>query len=326
METNWNQLIELYLQNELSEEGRMAFEQQLQLDPELREELEMHQLIRSAAKRASQRLVIKQTGQAYLRNLRIKQFTIGVVVTAVTTLGIVYWVQNKKGPETSEPKRESLAENNIEEAHQESIPLGDTLINQPNQAGDKSSLIHSSDWTTVDERSAQSKVSLVLDKKPNIDQVVSNREKSDPKITSGLKMQLNKSQLDTVSLSQKNQKVLGYTNDKLDGKVMMEEKIDARSKKSSLTGAAWELQYDSIGQFNDLYCGYALVMDNSKFGFVDRKGTIFIPLIYDKIVVTSSIQSSRNKIRRKDQKVLYIPKRSGSEVQYCDEDVHPFLK
>ena len=55
METNWNQLIERYLQNELSDEGKSAFEQELRINPELREELEMHQLIQSAAKRASQR-------------------------------------------------------------------------------------------------------------------------------------------------------------------------------------------------------------------------------------------------------------------------------
>jgi hypothetical protein len=327
METNWNQLIELYLQNELSEEGKAAFEQQLQLNPELREELEMHELIQSAAKRASQRMVIKQTGKSYLRNLRIKQFTIGVVVTAATTVGIIYWVQSKKQPQTTESKQESVVENK-QEVNEKTIPSGEPIINQSDQTGDKSSLIQSSDWKTVDESSVESKVSLALVRKLNNGQTASNKEKPVP-ITGGLKTKLTKSQLDSVSLAGKPTKVLGYTDDKLGGKVVenkKEEVIGSREGKWALVGAAWELQYDSIGHFNDLYCGYALVMDDSKFGFVDRKGNIFIPLIYDKIVVTGNIQSSRNKTKRKDKRVLYIPKRSGSEVQYCDENMHPLFE
>jgi|GEM_PF-5964502 len=337
METNWNQLIELYLQNELSEEGRAAFEQQLQGNPELREELEMHQLIQSAAKRASQRMVIKQTGQAYLRNLRIKQFTIGVVVTAATTLGIIYWTQSKKPVETTHPKQESVAQNKKEahvstEVEEETLPSGDTLINQPTQTGDKSSLIQSSDWKTVGERSTQSKVSLASNKTGNkVNQPVSAANKNGKAVLTkvDLKMDRRRLSLDTVSLVVKPIKVLAYTNDKLEGEVIvnnMGEVINSGRKNSSLIGTAWELQYDSIGHFNDLYCGYALVMNDSKFGFVDRKGNIFIPLIYDKIVVTSSIQSSKNKIRRKDKKVLYIPKRSGNEVQYCEENIHPLFE
>lgn len=328
METNWNQLIELYLQNELSEEGRAAFEQQLQLNPELREELEMHQLIQSAAKRASQRMVIKQTGQAYLRNLRIKQFTIGVVVTAATTVGIIYWVQSKKHIETTEPKQESVAENKIKEVQEETIPSGDTIINQPNQTGDKSSLIQSSDWKTVSDNSSESKVSLALVRKTNAGNRVSSKEESENKKLKTIPIKFRQ---DSVPSPGKPTKLLGYTNDKLAGKVIESPEMSGQGGKVTLSkiysdGEAWKSQYDSIGHFNDLYCGYALVMDDSKFGFVDRKGNIFIPLIYDKIVVTSSIQSSRNKTKRKAQKVLYIPKRSGSEVQYCDEDVHPMLK
>lgn len=315
METNWNQLIELYLQNELSEEGRAAFEQELQLNPELREELEMHQLIQSAAKRASQRMIIKQTGQAYLRNLRIKQFTIGVVVTAATTAGIIYWVQSKKQVETVKPKQETVAETK-EEIYEEAILSSDT-INQPNQTGDKSSLIHSSDWNAVNERSTQSNVSLALVQKQNSLVKEENGTKELKKIPITFRQ-------DSVPSPGKPTKVLANTNDKQKGEVI--ENNSGEVVQDKLGNLNLSKLYDSIGQFNDLYCGYALVMNDYKFGFIDRKGNIFIPLIYDKIVVTSNIQSSRNKNRRKDKKVLYIPKRSGSEVQYCDEDVHPFLK
>jgi predicted XRE-type DNA-binding protein len=320
METNWNQLIELYLQNELSEEGRVAFEQELQLKPELREELEMHQLIQSAAKRASQRMVIQQTAKAHFRNLRIKQFTIGVLVTAATTVGIVYWVQSKKQVETTKPKQESVVVNRIE-VQEESTPSSDTLINQPNQTGDKSSLIQSSDWNTVDEKSTQKRVSLASIRK--INKVNGGSFKGENEIKEMKTIPI-KFRTDSVPYPGKPTKVLGYTNDKLDGKVIEnkpEEAVVDNSGNLNLSKL-----YDSIGHFNDLYCGYALVMNDYKFGFIDRKGNIFIPLIYDKIVVTSNIQSSRNKNRRNDKKVLYIPKRSGSEVQYCDEDVHPFLK
>lgn len=316
METNWNQLIELYLQNELSEEGRAAFEQELQLNPELREELEMHQLIQSAAKRASQRMMIKQTGQAYLRNLRIKQFTIGVVVTAATTAGIIYWVHNKKQVETVKPKQETVAETK-EVIYEESIPSSDTLINQPNQTGDKSSLIHSSDWNAVNEKSTQSNVSLALIRKQNSSVKEENGTKELKKIPITFRQ-------DSVPFPGKPTRVQGNANDKLNGEAIENNRGEVVQDK--LGNLNLSKLYDSIGQFNDLYCGYALVMNDYKFGFIDRKGNIFIPLIYDKIVVTSNIQSSRNKNRRKDKKVLYIPKRSGSEVQYCDEDVHPFLK
>lgn len=314
METNWNQLIELYLQNELSEEGRAAFEQELQLNPELREELEMHQLIQSAAKRASQRLIIKQTGQAYLRNLRIKQFAISAVVTAATTAGIIYWVQNKKQVATAKPKQETVAENK-EVVQAELIPSRDTLINQPAQTGDKSSLIHSSDWKTVKEDNTRIAVSFtsITSKK----EVLNSKNRGELAVVETSVKDKQLASLDTVSISSKLPKQsLNYTGEKLKGKEVQDNFGNLHLSKL----------YDSIGQFNDLYCGYALVMNDYKFGFIDRKGNIFIPLIYDKIVVTSNIQSSRNKTRRKDQKVLYIPKRSGSEVQYCDEDVHPFLK
>ncbi len=332
METNWNQLIERYLQNELSEEGKTAFEQELHINPELREELEMHELIQSAAKRASQRMVIKQTAKAHFRHLRIKQFTIGVVVTAATTVGIVYWVQSKKQQETTKPNSESFLENKQEEeevqmsaaAEEESIPLRDTIINQPNQAGDKSSLIQSSDWQSAEGERAHGTTSFnSLKSSSQTEKSVNSRRAAHIK-SSGF-VDIDKTlknvipfTVDSVVQLKPTVTVLGYTNEKLEGKV-----IETSLKRSTLEGAAWNLQYDSVGHFNDLYCGYALVMNDAKFGFVDRKGNIFIPLIYDKIVITSNLQSSKDKTRRKDKKVLYIPKRSGGEVQYCEEYIPP---
>ncbi len=65
MENNWNQLIERYLQHELSEEGRIAFEQELQSDPELQQEFELHNLIYASAIRSVERAQIAQIGKSY---------------------------------------------------------------------------------------------------------------------------------------------------------------------------------------------------------------------------------------------------------------------
>ncbi|AEA45096.1 WG repeat-containing protein [Fluviicola taffensis] len=309
METNWNQLIERYLQNELSEEGRIAFEQELQVNPELREELEMHELIQSAAKRASQRVLVNQVGKSYLRNLRIKQVAIGVLVTAAVATGIIYALQNKKSP-SNEPTK-TLAVVEMEEASEEIVFPKDTFVeNQPNQTGDKSSLIQSSDWHVVDKTNKRSTIS-----------VTSVKRKSEP---SALKQESKNSSVtrraDSVPHKVDYSKQVSKENSF--AQVIEKEPISIPVDKS----ASWVDQYDSVGRFNELYCGYALVMNDAKIGFVDRKGKLFIPLIYDQIVVTVNIQSSKNKNKRNKKKVLYIPKRSGSEVKYCDEDIHPIFK
>ncbi len=314
METNWNQLIELYLQNELSEEGRSAFEKELSMNSELREELEMHQLVRSAAKRASQRNMIRQTGQTYLRNLRIKQFTVGAVVTAVAVVGIVYWSQTKK--DTTEDKAERAALLNAESS-EELVCRAYQINHQPNQPGGKSSLIQPTDWQTKGEnKDAKMQAQFTLTKGYG-DNFHAGK---DPFV----KTQRDSYRQDSVLLPKPTVTILGYTNDQLEGKVVETnsgETKDSQPKNSSLGGGAWILRYDSVGKFNDLYCGYALVMNKSKFGFVDPEGKIFIPLIYDQLVVTTNIKSSKQKNRRQKKKVLYIPKRSGKDVKDCEEQV-----
>ncbi|MGV3612354.1 MAG: hypothetical protein ACO1N0_15455 [Fluviicola sp.] len=308
METNWNQLIELYLQNELSEEGRTAFEQELNSNPELREELEMHQLIRSAAKRASQRNMIRQTGQSYLRNLRIKQFTVGIVVTVVVATGIIYWSQNQKEKRKEQSEKAALRR---DENSEELVRSAYQINQQSNQAGGESSLIQPTDWQTTGEKDGAKVQTQFTISKRQADPVKKQRV----------------TYTDSVSLPKPTETVLGYAADK--PKTELNENnfgdaLDARGKNSSPIGHAWELQYDSIGKFNDLYCGYALVMHKSKFGFVDQEGKVFIPLIYDQLVVTTNIKSSKQKHRwqrhnKKKKKVLYIPKRSGKDVKDCDE-------
>lgn len=305
METNWNQLIERYLQNELSEEGRLAFEQELEINPELREELEMHQLIQSAAKRAAQRNMIRQTGKVYLRNLRIKQFAMGVVVTAIATAGIVYWVQHKQA--ANEPQAQNAA---IKESTEKLICRAVQITDQPNQTGGKSSLIQPTDWQTKETGEFRTNAYAALVKSTY------NNSFEDKKSNNSVKAQWVTAK-DSVSLPKPTELVLGYSTNEL-----KREKIESSIPSITVSkNMLWMQKYDSVGKFNELYCGYALVMDKAKFGFVDPDGKIFIPLIYDQIVVTTNIKSSKQKSKRSKKKVLYIPKRSGKDVKDCEEGV-----
>lgn len=308
METNWNQLIERYLQNELSEEGKTAFEQELQINPELREELEMHQLIQSAAKRASQRTMVQQTGKLYLRNLRIKQFTIGIVGTAVAVAGIIYWINTRN--DKTKPIVENASLKSSEEHTSEFTCRAYQINRQSNQTGGKSSLIQPTDWQTTGETnprfaSSAGKYTVHSQEHGYYGMVTNSSE-----MVKG----------DSVPAPRPTVAVLGYANEK-----QRNESIENQST-NNLAGRnmLWVQKYDSVGKFNDLYCGYALVMDKSKFGFVDPDGKIFIPLIYDQLVVTTNIKSSKQKNKRQKKKVLYIPKRSGKDVKDCDEQTTKF--
>ncbi|WP_343634122.1 hypothetical protein [Fluviicola sp.] len=300
METNWNQLIERYLQNELSEEGKIAFEQELNTNPELREELEMHQLIQSAAKRASQRTMIRQTGKLYLRNLRIKQFTIGIVGTAIAVVGIIYWVNTKN---STKQTAENTAVETSKEQPSEWVCRAYQINHQSNQPGGKSSLIQPTDWQTNDGTntrftSAVGRYSIHTRENGYYGMVTATGESAE----------------DSVAVTRPTVAVLGYTKENSKSEVESQMATTPAGKNM-----LWMQKYDSVGKFNDLYCGYALVMDKSKFGFVDPEGKIFIPLIYDQLVVTTNIKSSKQKNKRQKKKVLYIPKRSGKDVKDCEE-------
>lgn len=305
METNWNQLIERYLQNELSEEGKTAFEQELQVNPELREELELHQLIRSAAKRASQRTMIQQTGKWYLRNLRIKQFTIGIAGTAIAVAGILYWINTRNS--TTKQTAENHAPQPSQATTSELVCRAYQINRQSNQTGGKSSLIQPTDWQT--NGGTDARFTLAVGRYS-----VHSRETGNYGMVTGIE-ERDGSGKDSVSVTRPTVAVLGYTNDKLHGEVVEYQTANTPTGKNML----WTQKYDSVGKFNDLYCGYALVMDKSKFGFVDPEGKIFIPLIYDQLVVTTNIKSSKQKNKRQKKKVLYIPKRSGKDVKDCEE-------
>ncbi|MDF3028049.1 MAG: cytochrome c class [Fluviicola sp.] len=114
METNWNQLIERYLNNELSAEDKAAFETELQGNPELRKEFELHQLTKELILRNSLRTLVNQSGKWFhLKKILINSGIALVIAGALTAA--VYFVasggnkSNKK--ETPELMEKSMIEN-----------------------------------------------------------------------------------------------------------------------------------------------------------------------------------------------------------------------
>ena len=103
METDWNKLIERYLQNELSEEGREAFEYELSTNPELKMEVDLHLMIMGSAVRSAERLEIIGIGKRFhfRRKLTNAAIISGIVVVAAAATYFAF--QNKK---TAVPKQE----------------------------------------------------------------------------------------------------------------------------------------------------------------------------------------------------------------------------
>ena len=88
METNWNQLIERYLNNELSVEGLAAFESELTKNTELQKEFELHKLTQELIRRNSLRTLVQESGKWFhlkkvLVNSGLVLVIAGVLATAI---------------------------------------------------------------------------------------------------------------------------------------------------------------------------------------------------------------------------------------------------
>ncbi len=81
MENNWNQLIERYLNGELSAEGKEAFELELGKNQALQQEMELHQLTQNLIKRAAIRNMVVKRGKFH--HLKKKIITTSIVVLVV---------------------------------------------------------------------------------------------------------------------------------------------------------------------------------------------------------------------------------------------------
>nr|WP_294861636.1 cytochrome c [uncultured Fluviicola sp.] len=102
MESNWNQLIERYLNNELSAEGKTAFETELEKNPELQKEFELHQLTRQLIQRNSLRTLVKQSGKWFHFKKWLLKSTLTLVIAGIVAVAVyiaVNWDKITNKPE-----------------------------------------------------------------------------------------------------------------------------------------------------------------------------------------------------------------------------------
>jgi hypothetical protein len=113
METNWNQLIERYLNNELSAEGKAAFESELQKNTELQKEFELHKLTKELIQRNALRTWVNQSGKWF----HVKKLLINsgiVLVIAGALAAAVYLAVTWKSDVTAGKELEQMKQSLIQ--------------------------------------------------------------------------------------------------------------------------------------------------------------------------------------------------------------------
>lgn len=133
METDWNKLIELYLSGDLSVEGKEAFENELLYNSDLQLELETHQDIQAAAKRAHQRDLVLKSSANYYFYKKLNYLLIAVVVL-ISALSLTYFLRSNSEPKTEsnvELMLEKDQENNSKVKSNQSISIeSEITVNQ----------------------------------------------------------------------------------------------------------------------------------------------------------------------------------------------------
>ena len=102
METNWNQLIERYLNNELSAEGRTAFESELKQNTALQKEFELHQLTTELIQRNSLRTLVKESGKWFHLKKVLVNSGLVLVIAGVLATAVYFAVTWKNGSANSD--------------------------------------------------------------------------------------------------------------------------------------------------------------------------------------------------------------------------------
>lgn len=118
METNWNQLIERYLNNELSAEGKTAFETELKQNKELQQEFELHKLTTEIIQRDSLRTLVKESGKWFhLKKILINSGFALVIAGVLATA--LYLAVNWKDMSTHSNKPEQIEQSMLEKLEKE---------------------------------------------------------------------------------------------------------------------------------------------------------------------------------------------------------------
>ncbi len=120
METNWNQLIERYLNNELSAEGKTAFEAELKQNKELQQEFELHKLTTEIIQRDSLRTLVQESGRWFHLKKVLLNSGIALVVAGILAAAIYFFAvrTNERGDKTSE---QQVLEQSLVEQMEESL-------------------------------------------------------------------------------------------------------------------------------------------------------------------------------------------------------------
>jgi len=119
METNWNQLIERYLNGELSPEGKAAFEGELKNNPELQKELELHQLTQTLIKRAALRDMVAKGGKTFHLKQKLIKAGLVIAVAAVVATAIVLLSGKNPNTETEQPQQERIEQSLLDEMNKD---------------------------------------------------------------------------------------------------------------------------------------------------------------------------------------------------------------
>lgn len=112
MGANWNQLIERYLNNEFSAEGKEAFETELKRNPELQKEFELHRLTHELIQRSSLRRLVEQSGKWFhLKKILVKGALVLAVAGILAAAGYVLLIRNDQSKtEATERLDQSMLE------------------------------------------------------------------------------------------------------------------------------------------------------------------------------------------------------------------------
>ena len=120
METNWNQLIERYLNNELSAEGKAAFEAELKQNKELQQEFELHKLTTELIQRGSLRTLVQESGRWFHLKKVLLNSGIALVFAGVLAVAIYFFAirTTEAGDKTTE---QQVLEQSLVEQMEESL-------------------------------------------------------------------------------------------------------------------------------------------------------------------------------------------------------------
>ncbi|TSJ39965.1 energy transducer TonB [Fluviicola chungangensis] len=113
METNWNQLMERYLNNELSAEGKMAFEAELKQNAELQKEFELHQLTQELIQRNSLRTLVQKSGKWFHLKKVLVNTGLGLVIAGAIATA-VYFAVTWKNEATNNDKPQQIEQSLLE--------------------------------------------------------------------------------------------------------------------------------------------------------------------------------------------------------------------